>query len=82
VQGSPHAEGMVMAYLPQEKILMVADVYTPPPMGAPMPATPPASALNLYENIKAYKLDVQTIAPLHGRSVPWSEFLRFVQKPN
>jgi glyoxylase-like metal-dependent hydrolase (beta-lactamase superfamily II) len=82
VQGSPHAEGMVMAYLPQEKILMMADVYTPPAMGAPMPAMPPASALNLYENIKAYKIDVQTIAPLHGRSVPWAEFLRFVQKPN
>ena len=28
VQGSPHAEGMVMAYLPREKILMMADVYT------------------------------------------------------
>ena len=67
VQGSPHAEGMVMAYLPQRKILMVADIYTPPAAGAPMPAKPPAAALNLYENIKAYKLDVQTIAPLHGR---------------
>ena len=39
VQGSPHAEGMVMAYLPQEKILIVADIYTPPAAGAPMPAT-------------------------------------------
>ena len=81
-QGSPHAEGMVMAYLPQEKILMVADIYTPPAAGAPMPAMPPAAALNLYENIKAYKIDVKTIAPLHGRQVPWAEFLRFVQKPN
>jgi glyoxylase-like metal-dependent hydrolase (beta-lactamase superfamily II) len=35
VQGSPHAEGMVMAYLPQEKILIEADVYTPPAAGAP-----------------------------------------------
>ena len=26
--------------------------------GRPMPAMPPASALNLYENIKAYKIDV------------------------
>jgi hypothetical protein len=79
VQGSPHAEGMVMAYLPKEKILMVADIYTP---GAPMQATPPAAALNLYENIKGYKLDVQTIAGLHGRSGTWAEFLQFVQKPN
>jgi glyoxylase-like metal-dependent hydrolase (beta-lactamase superfamily II) len=79
---SPHAEGMVMAYLPQEKILMVADIYTPPAMGAPMPMTPPPAAVNLYDNIKAYKIDVQTIAGLHGRAVPWAEFLRFVQKPN
>ena len=82
VQGSPHAEGMVMAYLPQERILIEADIYTPPAMGAPMPQQPPAAALNLYENIKAYKIDVQTIAGLHGRAVPFAEFLRFVQKPN
>jgi glyoxylase-like metal-dependent hydrolase (beta-lactamase superfamily II) len=82
VQGSPHAEGMVMVYLPQEKILIEADIYTPPAMGAPMPMTPPAAAVNLYDNIKAYKIDVQTVAGLHGRAVPWAEFLRFVQKPN
>jgi hypothetical protein len=28
----------------------------------------------------AYKLDVATIAPLHGRAVPFAEFLRFVGK--
>jgi glyoxylase-like metal-dependent hydrolase (beta-lactamase superfamily II) len=82
LQGSPHAEGMVMAYLPKEKILIEADVYTPPAMGAPMPAQVPAAALNLYENIKGYKLDVATVVGLHGRAVPWAEFLRFVQKPN
>ena len=82
VQGSPHAEGMVMAYLPQEKILIEADVYTPPAAGAPMPAQAPAAAVNLYDNIKGYKLDVTTIAPLHGRQVPWADFLKFVQKPN
>ena len=82
VQGSPHAEGMVIAYLPQEKILIEADIYTPPAAGAPMPATPPAAAVNLYDNIKAYGIDVQMIAGLHGRAVPWAEFLRFVQKPN
>jgi glyoxylase-like metal-dependent hydrolase (beta-lactamase superfamily II) len=82
VQGSPHAEGMLMAYLPKEKILVEADVYTPPPAGASLPATPPAAAVNLYDNIKGYKLDVQTIAGLHGRTATWAEFLQFVQKPN
>jgi hypothetical protein len=59
---------------------MEADVFTPPAQGAPMPAAPPPAAVNLYENIMAYKLDVATIAPLHGRAVPFAEFLRFVGK--
>lgn len=80
IQGSPHAEGMLMAYLPREKILVEADVYTPPAPDAQMPATPPPAAVNLYNNVIAYKLDVATIAALHGRSVPWSDFLRFVGK--
>jgi hypothetical protein len=29
MQGSPHSEGMLMAYLPREKILIEADVFTP-----------------------------------------------------
>lgn len=80
IQGSPHAEGMLMAYLPREKILIEADVYTPPAADAQLPAMPPAAAVNLYNNIKAYKLDVTTFAPLHGRVVPWGDFLKFVQK--
>ena len=80
VQGSPHAEGMLMAYLPREKILIEADIYNPPAPEAQMPATPPPAAVNLMNNIQAYKLDVQTIAPLHGRVVPFAEFLKFIGK--
>jgi glyoxylase-like metal-dependent hydrolase (beta-lactamase superfamily II) len=80
VQGSPHAEGMLMAYLPRERILIEADIYTPPAPDAQPPATPPPAAVNLYENVRAYKLDVQTIAPLHGRVVPWGDFLKFVAR--
>ena len=80
IQGSPHAEGMLMAYLPRERILIEADVYTPPAPDAQMPATPPPAAVNLYDNVIAYRLDVATIAALHGRSVPWSDFLQFVGK--
>jgi len=80
LQGSPHAEGMVVAYLPREKMLIEADVYTPPAPDAQMPAMPPAAAVNLYNNVLAYKLDVSTILPLHGRMVPWSDFMRFIGK--
>jgi hypothetical protein len=68
--------------LPEEKILIEADVYTPPPPGAALPNVPSAASVNLYDNIAAYGLEVDTIAPLHGRSVPWAEFLQYVQRPN
>jgi glyoxylase-like metal-dependent hydrolase (beta-lactamase superfamily II) len=80
VQGTPHSEGLLMAHLPRERILVEADVYTPPAANAAMPAMPPVASVNLYDNIKAYRLDVGTIAPLHGRAVPWADFLRYVQK--
>ncbi len=73
---------MLMAYLPQEKILIEADLYTAPRPNAPPPAAPSASSLTLYENVKRYKLDVSTLAPLHGaRTVPWAEFARAIGKP-
>jgi hypothetical protein len=82
LQGTPHSEGMLIAYLPAEKILIEADVYTPPPPGAALPAEPSAASVNLYDNIVAHGLEIDTIAPLHGRSVSWAEFLQYVQKPN
>ena len=78
LQGSPHAEGMLVAYLPAERILIEADVFNPRAPGTQPPATPPAAAVNLYNNVKAYKLNVTTIAPIHGRVTPWGDFLRFV----
>ncbi len=78
VQSNPHSEGMLMAYLPAERILIEADLFTPPPPNAPPPAEPSEAQRSLYENVRAYGLDPSTIAPLHGRVVPWNEFLRIV----
>jgi glyoxylase-like metal-dependent hydrolase (beta-lactamase superfamily II) len=68
LQGSQHADTMLIAYLPAAKLLVEADVYTPAPAGAP--AGPPSrEAANLVENLARLNLDVQQIAPLHGRLV-------------
>jgi len=41
----------------------------------------PPNAMNLYNNIQRLKLNVATIAPIHGRgAVPYAEFLTFVGK--
>ncbi len=67
IQGNPHNDGILMAYLPREKILVEVDVYSPPPPNAPPPASPNPATVNLYDNIARLKLDVDRIAALHGR---------------
>ena len=76
VEGLRHVAGMSIAYLPQEKILIQADMYSP--RGQPAPATPNASSVTLYENIERLGLDVATIAPIHGNVVPMSDFMDFI----
>ena len=68
---------MLIAYLPKEKLVVEADLYTPPAQGAPVPA-PNASNRTFRQTLERLKLDVGTIVPLHGRPVPMADFTRFV----
>ena len=72
IPGDIHNVVMSMAYLPKEKILVEADDFTPPPPNAP-PASPRSHAgtVLLYDDLQKMKLDVATIAPLHGVVVPF-----------
>ena len=79
MQGLNHCAGMLIAYLPNEKIVVEADLYSP--RGVQAPATPNASNVTFYENIKRLKLDIATIAPIHGRVVPMSDFVNFIGEP-
>jgi len=60
---------MLLAYLPKERVLIEADVYTPPAPNTPPPTTVNAEAANLYANIERLKIDVAQILPIHGRQV-------------
>lgn len=75
--GSNHVDSMLIAYLPKEKVLVEADVYTPAAAGAPTPP-PTKEMLNLWDNIQRLKLDVQQITPIHGRLVTMEEFKKAV----
>jgi glyoxylase-like metal-dependent hydrolase (beta-lactamase superfamily II) len=68
LQGSDHAETMLVGYLPKARILIEADVFNPPAPNAP-PGAFNKEAANLYDNMQRLKLDVQQIAPLHGRLI-------------
>ena len=75
-----HVEGMLMAYLPNERILIEADLYDPPRPGAPGPREPNADHRSLLEQVTRFGLDVETIVPIHGDPVPWSQFESFARR--
>jgi glyoxylase-like metal-dependent hydrolase (beta-lactamase superfamily II) len=80
VQGDTHNDGMIVVYLPREKMLIEADEFTPPAPNTPPPATPSPVAVNLYDNIQRLKLEVAQIVPIHGRVVTLQEFLGAIGK--
>ncbi len=80
IQGNPHNSGILMVYLPKEKLLSEVDVYTPLAPNAAPPSTPNPATVNLYENIGRLNLDPSQIAPLHGRVVALAELKRTIGK--
>jgi glyoxylase-like metal-dependent hydrolase (beta-lactamase superfamily II) len=66
IAGSPHADTLLMAYFPRERILVEADVFTPGAAVAPY-------AANLMENITKRKLKVDKIVPIHGTIAPFAD---------
>jgi glyoxylase-like metal-dependent hydrolase (beta-lactamase superfamily II) len=65
LRGNGHSEGLLIAYLPREKLLIQADAFHPRPGAAPLPAPSPYT-INLLENIRRLQLDVAQIAHVHG----------------
>ncbi len=76
MQGSVHAQGFNMVWLPKERLLIQADAYTPGPPGSPPPPAPNANHVNLVQNIERLGLNVDRILPLHSRVVPMAELLQ------
>jgi glyoxylase-like metal-dependent hydrolase (beta-lactamase superfamily II) len=76
VRGSAHSGSILMIHLPAEKLLIEADLYTPPAVPTPMPF-----AANLLENIESRNLEVDRIVPIHGRVVPIGDLRAAVSAP-
>ncbi len=65
IADDPHNAGMLAAYLPAEGILIEGDIWTPGGFATDI--------ANFAANIERRGLEVQTIAPIHGAVVPFSE---------
>ena len=72
VVGSPHSQTMLMVYLPAEKLLIEADLFTP--------NSPKPYAANLLENIQRRGLAVDRLIPLHGIVVPFDQLRKAVAR--
>ncbi len=75
-----HNEGMLIAYLPKEKIVVEADLFTPPAAGAKPPDPPSPYTLSLVENLDRLKLNYDKILPLHGRLTNKEELMKAIGK--
>jgi hypothetical protein len=69
-----------MVYLPKEKLLVEADLYTPVPPNTAPPAQLNPASVNLYYNIEPLNLAVDQLLPLHGRKVPLGELQQWIGK--
>jgi glyoxylase-like metal-dependent hydrolase (beta-lactamase superfamily II) len=73
VAGQQHAADLLMVYLPKEKVLIEADVYTPLAPNATPPTPPSPYTVAFADHVKKLNLAVDQILPLHGRVVPAAE---------
>jgi len=76
IVGNGHHDGIVMAYLRKEKLLVEADVFSP--FG--IPKTPNPYSVNLEANVRRLNLEVERILPIHGNIVPYVELMKAIGK--
>jgi len=66
VKGLPHADGLLIAYLPNEKILAYADMFNLPPPGNPVPNPPVVGTGVFADNLARLQLQPERILSVHS----------------
>ena len=72
-----HNAGLLMVYLPKEKILIEADSYTPPPANEPPGGV--SFLVQFDDSVERLGLAIEQVVPIHGRLVTFDEVRRAVQ---
>ena len=73
IAGNAHADGLLMVYLPKERLLVEADAYTPPAANTAPPMPPYPFTVNLVDNVTRLGFTVDRLLPLHGQIVPLAD---------
>jgi glyoxylase-like metal-dependent hydrolase (beta-lactamase superfamily II) len=66
IRGLPHADGLLVAYLPKEKILAYADMFNLPAADNPVPNPPVVGTMVFLDNIDRLKLEPEKILSVHS----------------
>ncbi len=66
IQGLPHAEDMLVMYLPKEKIVVYADMYNVPAANNPVPNPPVVGTVVMMDNLARLQLDFDTLVSVHA----------------
>jgi glyoxylase-like metal-dependent hydrolase (beta-lactamase superfamily II) len=74
MRDQPHSEGLLMVYIPKEKLLIQADAFAPRPGAKPLPAPSPYT-VNMVDNVARLKLDVARVVHVHGGITPFADVL-------
>jgi glyoxylase-like metal-dependent hydrolase (beta-lactamase superfamily II) len=86
LQGTDHSDGMLVAWLPRQRALVEADVFTPPARARTVaPASINPYNVQLLDNIERLGLDVERLIPTHyaadGRRVGMDELRLAAGRP-
>ena len=74
VQDLDHSEDMLIAYLPEERLLVEADMFQRPAENSP----PSEGMLTLLFNLERLRLEPEWIVSVHGGLIPIADFLESV----
>jgi glyoxylase-like metal-dependent hydrolase (beta-lactamase superfamily II) len=66
IKGLPHADGLVVGYLPKERILVYADMFNLPPANNPVPNPPVVGTMVFSDNIARLGLTPERIMSVHS----------------
>ncbi|HEX8284463.1 MAG TPA: MBL fold metallo-hydrolase [Pyrinomonadaceae bacterium] len=77
---SPHAEEMLVAYLPKEKLIFQGDLVNLPNSGKYLPSTVNDTTLHFFDWVTKSGLEVTRVAAVHGPSTTWDDLRAAVEK--
>jgi hypothetical protein len=77
---SPHADEMLVVYLPKEKLVFQGDLVNLPNSGKYLPTTVNDTTVHFFDWVTKSGLDVQRVAAVHGPTTTLDELRAAVER--